>query len=198
MLTSILMKRTSLFLLLWVLNALIVSIWAYYFLENAQLFHWIVFLVVFSSFGLLSVVNIKMMNNYLKNTFSSLTITQAQTEDKIEKVIEQASQKTEEYFFVKVDGKIFKVSFDQLLYAESQRNVTKLVLLQQTLQPVMTLSSVEEILPKNQFVRLHRSFIINKSKIDHIEGNRVFIGANEIPIGANYREVFLREIGVGN
>jgi hypothetical protein len=41
---------------------------------------------------------------------------------------------------------------------------------------------------------LYRSFIINKSKITHREGKRVFIGSTEIPIGNNYRELFFREI----
>jgi DNA-binding LytR/AlgR family response regulator len=62
--------------------------------------------------------------------------------------------------------------------------------------PTLTFKALEDLLPQPLFVRLHRSFIINKSKISHIDGNRVFIGSVEIPIGANYREHFFRELGI--
>jgi DNA-binding LytR/AlgR family response regulator len=62
--------------------------------------------------------------------------------------------------------------------------------------PAMTFSAAEELLSKSMFVRVHRSFIINKHKISHIEGNRVVIGKNEVPIGSNYKETFLKEIGL--
>jgi DNA-binding LytR/AlgR family response regulator len=60
----------------------------------------------------------------------------------------------------------------------------------------MTFSALEELLPKNKFIRVHRSFIINKEKIRIIVGNRVYIGQKEIPIGSNYKDSFFREIGM--
>jgi DNA-binding LytR/AlgR family response regulator len=103
---------------------------------------------------------------------------------------------TENYLFIKADSKIYKVMHDDLLYAEASGNHTRIILGSQTLQPSMTFSALEEQLPKSRFIRIHRSFIINKSKISHIEGNRVFIGRQEVPIGSNYREVFLQQIGL--
>jgi DNA-binding LytR/AlgR family response regulator len=107
-----------------------------------------------------------------------------------------AGAKTEDYVFIKTDGKIFKVLYDDLLYAEASGNYTKIVTRQQSLSPTMTFSTFETLLPKNIFLRIHRSFIINKSKIGHIEGNRVFINNTEIPIGSNYKEGFLKELGL--
>jgi DNA-binding LytR/AlgR family response regulator len=106
------------------------------------------------------------------------------------------SQPEEHYFFVKADSRIYKILYDDLLFAEARGNYTRMVTAQQTLMPVMTFSSFEELLPKKVFLRVHRSFIINKSKITHIEGNRVFIGAVEIPIGSNYKEDFLKALGM--
>jgi DNA-binding LytR/AlgR family response regulator len=105
-------------------------------------------------------------------------------------------QPEERYFFVKADGRIYKVLHDDLLFAEARGNYTRVVTVQQTLLPVMSFSSFEELLPKKIFLRVHRSFLINKSKITHIEGNRVFIGAAEIPIGSNYKEEFLKALGM--
>ena len=104
-------------------------------------------------------------------------------------------KKTDDFIFIRENGKIYKVLFDDLLYAEASGNNTKIVTAQNTHLPVMTLSGLEEQLPASIFFRVHRSFIINRSKITHIEGNRVFISKFEIPIGNNYREEFLKELG---
>ena len=106
-----------------------------------------------------------------------------------------AGAKADNYFFVKADSKIFKIAYEDLLYAEASGNYTKIVTAKNTILPGMSFSSVEELLPKAQFLRVHRSFIINKSKISHIEGNRVFINNTEIPVGSNYKDAFLKELG---
>lgn len=106
--------------------------------------------------------------------------------------------KEDDFLFLKADGKIYKIRHDDLLYAEANGNYTKVYTTQHTLLPAMTFSGFEELVPKSRFLRIHRSFIINKSKIDHIEGNRVFIQNTEIPIGSNYREQFLRQIGLSS
>lgn len=104
--------------------------------------------------------------------------------------------KNEDYLFLKADGKIYKILHDELLFAEAQGNYTKVVTTQHTLLPSMTFSSFEELLPPTLFLRVHRSFLINKARITHIEGNRVFIQSHEIPIGSSYREGFLKSLGL--
>ncbi|NIJ51229.1 LytR/AlgR family response regulator transcription factor [Dyadobacter arcticus] len=111
---------------------------------------------------------------------------------------ENTDPRTEDYIFIKADGKIFKIFFNDLLYAEANGNYTKIVTSQNTLLPSMTFSGFEELLPKSIFIRVHRSFIVNKSKIEHIEGNRLVINKTELPIGSNYRESFLNELGLGS
>lgn len=106
-----------------------------------------------------------------------------------------ADAKAENFIFIKTDGKIFKILHDDLLFAEARGNNTKIITTHNVLLPGMTFSKFEELLPKSLFLRVHRSFIINKSKISHIEGNRVFINNTEIPIGSNYKESFLKELG---
>ncbi len=102
----------------------------------------------------------------------------------------------EEYVFIRTEGKIYKVLYADLFYGEAKGNYTKIVTAQHTLLPVMTFSNFEELLPKNIFLRVHRSFIVNKSKITLIEGNRILIHNNEIPIGSNYKEGFLKTLGL--
>ena len=102
----------------------------------------------------------------------------------------------EEALFIKTDNKIFRVLFKDILFAEASGNYTRIVTAQQTYMPSLTFTALEQQLPSSQFIRVHRSFIINKSSFSHIEGNRVFLHRIEIPIGSNYKEVFLKELGL--
>ncbi|WP_215235932.1 LytR/AlgR family response regulator transcription factor [Dyadobacter linearis] len=104
--------------------------------------------------------------------------------------------KKDDFIFIKTDGRIYKILFSDLLYAEANGNYTKIILANSTLLPAMTFSNFEEMLPGTTFVRIHRSFIVNKSKINHIEGNRIFLNTIELPIGTNYRDNLLKELGL--
>jgi DNA-binding LytR/AlgR family response regulator len=98
--------------------------------------------------------------------------------------------------FIKSDGKIHKFNAADVLYAEAQGNNVKIVTIDGIVSTTITFSAFEEQLPKDIFVRVHRSFIVNKNKIKVIEGNRIFIGSIEVPIGLNYRDQFLRTLGI--
>ena len=102
----------------------------------------------------------------------------------------------DDYLFIKTEGKIYKITHDELLYAEASGNYTKIVTIDRVLTPNISFTNFEKMLPALLFVRVHRSFIINKSKIDHIEGNRLFINKTEIAIGSNYRDGFFKSLGL--
>ncbi|HYF70650.1 MAG TPA: LytTR family DNA-binding domain-containing protein [Ohtaekwangia sp.] len=97
--------------------------------------------------------------------------------------------------FLKSDGRMLSVNLADILYAEAQGNNVKVVTVKNTITTPLTFSAFEGQLPRTQFIRVHRSFIINKSKVKIIEGNRVIMDDIEIPIGSNHREQFLKEIG---
>jgi len=99
-------------------------------------------------------------------------------------------------FFARTDGKIYKIKFSELLYAEASGNYTKLVTDNAVIIPNMSLTSAEKLLPVSVFKRVHRSFIINQSRITHITGNRIFIGRHEVPVGDNYKEQFFNSLGL--
>ena len=106
------------------------------------------------------------------------------------------SADNENYFFIKADGKIYKTRFDDVLYAEASGNYTKIVTTEKSLMPAMSFTALEGLLPAGLFIRIHRSFIVNKSRIGHIEGNRVYVNNTELPIGSNYKEAFLQALGI--
>jgi DNA-binding LytR/AlgR family response regulator len=107
---------------------------------------------------------------------------------------EQTAQQN--YFFIRSEGKVYKIDHLECLYAEAQGNYTKVVMTSMTIFTKMSFSSFIDLLPGEMFIRAHRSFLVNKARISRIEGNRVFIGQSEIPIAANYRGPFLQALGL--
>jgi DNA-binding LytR/AlgR family response regulator len=102
----------------------------------------------------------------------------------------------EEYLSIRTDGKIYRIRFGDLLYAEASGNYTKLVTDGGVIMPGMPFSGLEKLLPTRHFIRVHRSFVINKSKITYVQGNVVYLNKQGIPIGKNYKEKLLEILGV--
>lgn len=100
------------------------------------------------------------------------------------------------FIFIRADTKIYRLNPSEWLYAEAKGNYTKIVTTEKTLLPYMAFSAFEQLLSVEYALRVHRSFLVNKAKISHIEGTRIFIGSHEIPIGGNYREACYKAIGL--
>jgi len=106
------------------------------------------------------------------------------------------SQPQQDYFFIRSEGKVYKIDHSDCLYAEAQGNYTKVVTINTAILTKMSFSAFLELLPGEIFTRVHRSFVVNKALISRIEGNRVFIQQKEIPIAFNYRASFLKALGL--
>jgi DNA-binding LytR/AlgR family response regulator len=103
-----------------------------------------------------------------------------------------------QFIFVKSDYKLVKIEIAEIQYIESLKDYVKIVV---GGKPVVTLSSmkaIEEKLTTPDFLRVHRSFMVNIRKIQYIHRNFVMVGDKEIPIGDNYKESFLQTINQKN
>lgn len=103
----------------------------------------------------------------------------------------------EEQMFVKADHKLIRILFKEILYIEGWKDYVKIHLKDKP-HPILSLMSMkglEDTLPSTKFIRIHRSFIIQKNKIDSVSKNRVMIGDKELPIGESYKEEFNKIIG---
>jgi len=100
----------------------------------------------------------------------------------------------EDYFFVKCDGKIEKVLYDELLYVEAMLNYVILYTERKKLMVYLTIKGIIEKLPQSRFLKVHKSYIINISKIKSIDGNDINIGSTSIPISQSLYETVLRVI----
>ncbi len=92
------------------------------------------------------------------------------------------------YLVVRADKKTYKISYDDILFIESQGDYVTIHTTTQKLTAYETLKKLEEKLPVHQFIRVHKSFLISLDKADYMEGNQFVVQGHEIPIGATYKE----------
>ena len=98
------------------------------------------------------------------------------------------------YFFIKADNRLVKVSFSDILFIEALQNYVVVHTQEKKLITYLTFKSVEEYLPSSQFIKVHKSFIVSATKIDSIEGNDIRIGQHHIPISRNLKEDVMEKL----
>jgi DNA-binding LytR/AlgR family response regulator len=91
------------------------------------------------------------------------------------------------YVYFKVDKKMIKTKMADVLYIESVKDYVKVKTPEKEIITQQKISYLEESLPREQFLRIHRSFIVNLEKIDAYSATDVEIGKHSIPIGRNYK-----------
>jgi len=105
-----------------------------------------------------------------------------------------AGVKTEDHFFVKSNNQIEKVYYDELVYAEAMLNYVMLYTAAKKMMVYVTIKSLEQQLPADIFIKVHKSFIVNMKKIRSIEGNILDMGSGKIAISQSLREKVINEI----
>ena len=101
--------------------------------------------------------------------------------------------------FVKNEHRLQRVAFDDLLYIEGRKEY--LLLHAVDGNKILTLQSfrrVEEVLPPQRFARIHKSYIVALSRIEHLERSKVQVAGQLLPIGDAYREPFMALIRAYN
>jgi DNA-binding LytR/AlgR family response regulator len=102
-------------------------------------------------------------------------------------ITKEITSNTSTRFFVKGDKKHHQIDLKDLLHIEAYGNYTKLFLQEEMIISHEKISHYETILNEDNFLRVHKSFIIAIDKIKFIEGNRILIGEHKIPIGQTYK-----------
>jgi len=89
--------------------------------------------------------------------------------------------------YFRSDRRMVKVLLDDILYIESVKDYVKVVTVTQTILTKRPISSLEEDLPKEKFIRIHRSFIVSLNKIESYTYDLIWIGKSELPVSRMYR-----------
>lgn len=92
------------------------------------------------------------------------------------------------YINFKVDKSIRKVKINDIVFVESLRNYCRIKLIDSEITVLKTLTSVQELLPESKFVRIHRSFLINKDNITSVSPSKIEINHMTIPVGRKYKD----------
>ena len=93
-----------------------------------------------------------------------------------------------DHIFIKVNSKLEKVSFDDILFAEAMENYVAIYTLGQKHITNITLKGLQEKLPANAFIQTHKSYIINIQAVQSIEGNILHIDKYQVPISKYQKE----------
>jgi len=108
------------------------------------------------------------------------------------------SLKLNDFMFVKSEHNVIKISFSDIYYIEGYKDYVKIFTGgPRPIMTILTFRSLEEILPKGLFVRIHKSFIISIEKIKSFRRGKVFVMDKHIPIGASYSDSFNQRVVAG-
>ncbi len=104
-----------------------------------------------------------------------------------------AAQNNSEFIFIKSDKEFHKLNLASILYIKSDDNYVKIFTEKEMHMQTGSLQSWVKTLPAH-FIRVHKSYLINLSKVDKLSGNRLFVAGKEIPVGRSFREALLKTI----
>jgi DNA-binding LytR/AlgR family response regulator len=96
------------------------------------------------------------------------------------------------YIFVKVETRMVRVELDDILFIEGLKNYVSICTKGPRIVTLQVMKQLEEILPPNRFMRVHKSFIVALDKISSIERQEIYINDRIIPIGITYQEQFFK------
>ncbi len=99
--------------------------------------------------------------------------------------------------FIKTGHRIQKIDLASVCYIEGLRDYIAFHMTTGKYLTLENLKEMETLLPSGQFIRIHRSYIVNKHRIDYVEKGRVVIGTEFLPIGETYREEVMTKLGFG-
>jgi DNA-binding LytR/AlgR family response regulator len=139
--------------------------------------------------------------DYLVKPFTTPRFMQA-----IEKVMARWAEKAplplsvaeKPFFFIRENSLFVKVETEAILFLRSMENYTQIITPDRTYTTLVSLSTIEESLPASLFQRVHRSYIVNLTKIKSINKTELFIDAYEIPITRSYAETILETLVKSN
>lgn len=102
--------------------------------------------------------------------------------------------RSNDFITVKADYKLYKINYDDLLYIEGQHEYVTFHTTQRRITALFALKDLEEMLPKDRFVRVHKSYIVSFKHIQDLDKSDVTVAGNKVPVGASYRDELLARL----
>ena len=126
---------------------------------------------------------------------------QAQSQTELDAQLKSGNQsssleKRSDYMVIKADRKLYRVKFEDILYVVGQQEYVTFHTLQRNITALYSLKNLMEELPKDQFLRIHRSFIVSLNHVEMADAASVTVAGVELPVGPNYRDNVLKVLSV--
>ncbi len=96
---------------------------------------------------------------------------------------------------VKADYKLYKLNFDDIHYIEGQHEYVSFYTKDKRVTALYSLKALEDQLPRDKFIRVHKSYIVNIDHISEIEQVSLTVAGHKVPIGGSYRDSLLEKLG---
>lgn len=114
----------------------------------------------------------------------------------ISKISETKKQPEKEYIFLRSERKMVKIDFSKITFIESLSDYVKIHLEEnKIIVSRENISQLEELLPKNNFLRIHRSFIVSIKKIQSFTHECIHLNKKTLPLSRSYKEAVLQKLG---
>lgn len=110
---------------------------------------------------------------------------------------DQVAAPKETFLYFRMERKMVKVNTNDIYWIESQKDYIKVVLKDREIISKQKISTVNELLPEEKFIRIHRSFIVSIDKIEGYLHDTVEILSRELPVGRHYKDDFNRKMSSG-
>jgi DNA-binding LytR/AlgR family response regulator len=98
------------------------------------------------------------------------------------------------HFYVKCNGRLERINYDDLLYIQAMANYITLYTTNGKLVVYLTVKGILDSLPKEKFIQVHKSSIVNVDKINSIDGNTLHIGDARITVSLSFQDTVMKEI----
>ena len=114
--------------------------------------------------------------------------------EKVREMIQykKSSSRDLNYMFIRADYQDIKVMFDDILYVEGLKDYVKVVTKEKRIITLTNIKGMLEKLPQDRFIRVHKSYIVAKDKVQTIKGTILTIDDKEIPIGLTFKDNFMK------
>jgi DNA-binding LytR/AlgR family response regulator len=99
------------------------------------------------------------------------------------------TQQESDFIIIKQGYEKCRIRLQDILYVEAMKDYTRVITAARQFLVLTTLGSMQERLPPQNFIRIHRSYIVNIDKIERVKGNKVYLPAHELPLGKLYKNV---------
>ncbi|SHN12649.1 LytR/AlgR family response regulator transcription factor [Mucilaginibacter sp. OK098] len=118
-------------------------------------------------------------------------------QDRLQKPAKEAAHDAIDHLFIKVENKLVRIVLTEVLLIEGMQNYVKLHLKNKVIVATYTMKALEDLLPANRFLRVHRSYIVPLATINAINGNLIETDYRNIPIGLSFKNEIMKYIKTG-